>query len=146
MVNAKKILNKSIECYSVAYAGGNPEGQQRDLFKEVTKQLSTDDKGRNIKHFALAENFGDVEKFFNKSLNDIIENWLYVQLTVGESQDGQVRWHLPTVNYHPCRKIKSFYMGFGLGFGYLSQTISIILVKIPIKSLFSTKSLTMTIF
>ncbi len=121
IVNQKKILGKSIECYSVAYAGGNPEGQQRELFEEVTKQLSTDDKDSN-NHFALAENFGGVEELFNKALKEIKDNWLYLQLTLGESQDGMVRWHKPTVNYHPCRKIKRYFFGFGLGAGYLSQT------------------------
>lgn len=116
--NGLKIMNKPIECYSVAYAGGNPEGLQRKLFKDVTSQLATD----TTEHFRLAENFGDVKKFFNKALKEIMDNWLYLQLTVGESQDGMVRWHLPSVNYHSSRKIKRYFFGFGLGAGYLSQT------------------------
>ena len=115
--NGLKIMNKPIECYSVAYAGGNPEGLQRDLFEKVTKQLATD-----TGHFRWAENFGDVKKLFNKALKEIKDNWLYLQLTLGESQDGMVRWHLPSVNYHSCRKIKRYFFGFGLGAGYLSQT------------------------
>ena len=86
----KKILNQYVEPFIIGYTGSE-EFTSEDIafFREVLQQTTPDEN-----HFKLATRFEEVEEYFRYITQQLTERWETLNMYVGESQYGKVRWVL----------------------------------------------------
>jgi len=86
----KKILNQYVEPFIIGYTGSE-EFTSEDIafFREVLQQTTPDES-----HFKLASRFEEVEEYFRYITQQLTERWETLNMYVGESQYGRVRWVL----------------------------------------------------
>lgn len=86
----KKILNQYVEPFIIGYTGSeNFTNEDIAFFREVLQQTTPDES-----HFKLASRFEEVEEYFRYITQQLTERWENLNMYVGESQYGRVRWVL----------------------------------------------------
>lgn len=119
----KHILGLPVENFAIGFTGSERfSNEDRDFFEDVLQQ-TTPDKD----HFTLSDDFEAVEAYFGDIVNNLTQRWETLNMYIGESQYGKIRWVLN------CGKAKSdpkprtegnsghFWMGLGLEVGLSSS-------------------------
>lgn len=86
----KTILGIPVENFAIGFTGSEDfSSEDKAFFREVL-QRTTPDKD----HLILSADFKDVERYFNDIIKKLTERWETLNMYVGESQYGRVRWVL----------------------------------------------------
>lgn len=119
----KSILGIPVENFAIGFTGSEDFSREdKEFFREVL-QKTTPDKD----HLILSSDFKDVERYFNDIIKKLTERWETLNMYVGESQHGRVRWVLncgkKKVYEEPKEREQSkLWLGIGLeagmGMGY----------------------------
>lgn len=93
----KFILNKPVENWGIGFTGSE-DFTQEDLafFDEVLMQLTLDKN-----HFKTSNNMDEIKNFFGDFARNLTERWENLNLYIGESQYGKVRWVLQCESPEP---------------------------------------------
>lgn len=79
-----------VENFEVGFTGSeNFTQEDRDFFNDVLMQTTPD-----ADHFKLATRFEEVEEYFRYIARQLTEKWETINMYVGESQYGKIRWVL----------------------------------------------------
>ena len=116
----KTILGIPVENFAIGFTGSEDFSiEDKEFFREVL-QKTTPDKD----HLILSSDFKDVERYFNDIIKKLTERWETLNMYVGESQHGRVRWVLncgkkeKKVYEEPNKETSSgFWLGLGLAIG-----------------------------
>ncbi len=115
----KTILGIPVENFAIGFTGSEDFSREdKEFFREVL-QKTTPDKD----HLILSSDFKDVERYFNDIIKKLTERWETLNMYVGESQHGRVRWVLNCGKKEKEpreEKPSNFWMGVGLEVGVLS--------------------------
>lgn len=89
-VSRKYINGLPLENYAIGFSGSE-DFTKEDLifFEDVLKQTTPD-----AEHFKLANRFAEVEAYFDAIVKSLTSRWETLNMYVGESQHGRVRWVL----------------------------------------------------
>lgn len=88
--STKTILGMPIESFAIGYTGSEEfTNDDKAFFEEVLMRLTPDGQ-----HFKLASDFKEVEAYFGYITQQLTDRWETLNMYVGESQYGQVRWLL----------------------------------------------------
>lgn len=86
----KYILGMPLENFAIGFSGSeNFESEDLAFFREVLMQTTPDEN-----HFKLASRFEEVEEYFEYITKNLTERWENLNMYVGESQHGRIRWVL----------------------------------------------------
>lgn len=86
----KYIKGIPVENFEIGFTGSEDFTQEdKDFFKDVLIQTTPDSE-----HFIFADKFEDVERYFADIAKKLTERWETINMYVGESQYGKVRWVL----------------------------------------------------
>ena len=86
----KTILGIPVENFAIGFTGSEDFSREdKEFFREVL-QKTTPDKD----HLILSSDFKDVESYFNDIIKKLTERWETLNMFVGESQYGRIRWVL----------------------------------------------------
>ena len=86
----KYIKGLPVENFEIGFTGSEDFTQEdRDFFRDVLMQTTPDEK-----HLKLATRFEEVEEYFRYIARQLTERWETINMYVGESQYGRVRWVL----------------------------------------------------
>ncbi len=86
----KYIKGLPVENFEIGFTGSEDFTQEdRDFFRDVLMQTTPDEK-----HLKLATRFEEVEEYFRYIARQLTERWETINMYVGESQYGKVRWVL----------------------------------------------------
>lgn len=86
----KYILGMPLENFAIGFSGSeNFESEDLAFFREVLMQTTPDEN-----HFKLASRFEEVEEYFEYITKNLTERWENLNMYVGESQHGKIRWVL----------------------------------------------------
>lgn len=86
----KYIKGLPVENFEIGFTGSEDFTQEdRDFFRDVLMQTTPDEK-----HLKLATRFEEVEEYFRYIAKQLTERWETINMYVGESQYGRIRWVL----------------------------------------------------
>ena len=97
----KTILGMPIESFAIGFSGSeNFTSDDMNLFKTVLQRIATDNN-----HLKLATRFEEVDEYFKYIIKQLTSRWENLNMYVGESQYGRVRWVLNCGKAKPAPKI-----------------------------------------
>lgn len=86
----KSLLGLPLESFAIGFTGSEEfTKDDLDLFRNVLQKTTPDES-----HFKLASRFEEVEDYFKYITRQLTERWETINMYVGESQHGKVRWVL----------------------------------------------------
>lgn len=93
----KYILGLPVENFEIGFTGSENFTQEDiDFFRDVLMQTTPD-----ANHFKLASRFEEVEEYFTYITQQLTERWETLNMYVGESQYGRIRWVLNCIETPP---------------------------------------------
>lgn len=113
--NRKYILGLPLESFAIGFTGSEDFTREDiEFFRDVLQQ-TTPDQG----HFKLASHFEEVEAYFEYIIQNLTKRWEDLNMYIGESQYGRVRWVLKCATTKPPKVKKSgkFWLGIGVEVG-----------------------------
>lgn len=121
----KHIRGIPVENWGIGYSGSeNFTPEDLAFFEEVLMQTTPDRH-----HFILSDEFDKIIRFFDKIAHNLVERWENLNLYVGESQYGKVRWvlqcespeHKPLPIPPTPEDTRTPWLGISAEFGYCSD-------------------------
>ena len=88
--NRKTIQGLPVESFAIGFTGSENFTNDDLAFFEDVLQQTTPDKD----HFKLAREFDEVEAYFDTITKNLTDRWEILNMYVGESQHGRIRWVL----------------------------------------------------
>lgn len=86
----KTILGLPVENFAIGFTGSEDFTKEDiDFFRDVLQQTTPD-----ANHFKLASRFEEVEAYFETITKNLTDRWETLNMYVGESQHGRIRWVL----------------------------------------------------
>lgn len=133
----KYILGFPVENFAIGFTGSEKFSSEDRAFFEDVLQQTTPDK----EHFTLSDDFKAIESYFGEIIKNLTQRWETLNMYIGESQYGRIRWVLNCGKKKDVAPIKikkpsNFWLGLGAeagiglyyeeeyGYGYYSKSSS----------------------
>lgn len=116
--NRKYILGLPLESFAIGFTGSEDfTREDKEFFRDVLQQTTPD-----AEHFKLASHFEEVEAYFEYIIKNLTKRWEDLNMYIGESQHGKIRWVLNCGKKKMVTPVKEkdpsdFWMGIGLEVG-----------------------------
>jgi uncharacterized protein YegL len=116
--NRKYILGLPLESFAIGFTGSEDfTREDKEFFRDVLQQTTPDEE-----HFKLASHFEEVEAYFEYIIKNLTKRWEDLNMYIGESQHGRIRWVLNCGKKKVDSPIKikepsSFWLGLGVEAG-----------------------------
>ena len=111
--NRKYILGLPLESFAIGFTGSEDfTREDKDFFRDVLQQTTPDGD-----HFKLASHFEEVEAYFEYIIKNLTKRWEDLNMYIGESQHGKIRWVLNCGKKKEKKKPSNFWLGLGAEIG-----------------------------